>query len=75
MRRKSRPLKWYQKPFVIDSQAVEDRRVEVMDVHLVLDRSEPELVRGAVHVATPDSAAGHPHGETVVVVVATRERR
>src|SRR3954454_6411820 len=41
-----------------------------MDADLVLDGLEAELVGGAVDVAALDAAAGHPDGETVVVVVA-----
>ena len=44
--------------------------MEVVDVDRVLDGLEAELVGGAVDVAALDAAAGQPHGEAVVVVVA-----
>ena len=46
------------------------RRVQVVDVDLVLDGLEAELVGRAVDVAALDAAAGQPHREAVVVVVA-----
>ena len=55
---------------VVEAEEVEDRGVEVVDVDLVLDGLEAELVGGAVDVAALDAAAGQPHGEAVVVVVA-----
>ena len=56
--------------FVVEAQQVQDRGVQVVDVDLVLDRLEAELVGRAVDVAALDAAAGQPHGEAVVVVVA-----
>ena len=42
-------------------EQVQDRRVQVVDVDLVLDRGEAELVGRAVDVALLDPAAGQPH--------------
>ena len=47
--------------FVVEAEEVEDRGVQVVDVHLVLDGLEPEVVGGAVDVTPFDAAAGHPH--------------
>ena len=44
--------------------------VQIVEMDAVVDGFESEIVGGAVDVAAFDAAAGHPHGETVVVVVA-----
>src|SRR5262245_9858223 len=49
---------------------MEEGGVEVVDVDSVLDGLEAELVGGAVDGARFDTAAGEPHGEAPVVVVA-----
>ena len=61
--------------FVVEAQQVQDRGVQVVDVDLVFDGGEAEFVGGAVDVAALDAAAGQPHGEAVVVVVAAVEAR
>src|SRR5262249_24533403 len=60
---------------VVEAEEVEDRGVEVVDVDLVRDRGEAELVGGAVDVAAAGAAAGQPHRESVMVVVAAGEGR
>ena len=55
---------------VVEAQQVQDRRVQIVDVDLVLDGGEAELVGRAVDVPALDAAAGQPHREAVVVVVA-----
>jgi hypothetical protein len=55
--------------FVVEAEEVEDGGVEVVDVDLVLDRTEAEVVGGAVGEAAADAAAGQPGGEAPVVVV------
>src|SRR5262245_17192155 len=55
---------------VVEAQEVKDRRVQVVDVYLVLDNVEAQLVRGADGLAPLDPAPGQPHGEGVRVVVA-----
>ena len=59
------------KTFVIHPHQVQDRGVQVVDVHAAFDGAHAELVRGAVCKTALDAASGHPHGETVVVVVST----
>ena len=56
--------------FVVEAQQVQDRRVQIVDVDVVLDGREAELVGGAVDVAALHAAAGQPHREAVVIVVA-----
>ena len=57
--------------FVIEAEEVEHGGVEVVDVDLVFDGLEAEVISRAVNVAAFGSAASHPSGEAVVVVVAT----
>ena len=47
----------------VRAHKVQDRRVQVVDVDLVLDRREAELVGRAVGHAALDAAAGQPHRE------------
>src|SRR6185312_7819947 len=56
---------------VIETEAIENRRVEVMDVDLVLDDVEAEVVAFADRNAGLDAAPRHPHREGVRVMVAT----
>jgi hypothetical protein len=51
-------------------EQVEDRGVQVVDVHLVPDGVVAVVVGGAVGVAGLHAAAGQPHGVAVRVVVA-----
>src|SRR4051794_39836462 len=46
---------------VIEAEQVKDRRVEVVDVDLLLFGPEAEFVGGAVDVTALHAAAGHPH--------------
>ncbi len=55
---------------VIEPEQVEDRGVQVVDVHRVLDGLVAELVGLAVGDPGLHAAAGHPEGESLVVVVA-----
>jgi hypothetical protein len=57
--------------FVIEAEEPQDRGVEIVNVNLVLNRSETKFVGRAVDVATFDAAAGEPGGEAVMIVVAT----
>ena len=57
-------------PLVIHAQEMQDRRVQVVDLDLVFDGVITVVVGGAVDRAALDSAAGHPHGEAIGVVVA-----
>ena len=44
-------------PFVVESEKMESRGMQIMHVRAFLDRFEPELVRGAVGHTTLDAAA------------------
>ena len=64
------PLEFECKPRVIDAHAVQDGRVEIVQVDRILDRAIAEIVGLAVDGAGLGAAAGHPHRETTRVVVA-----
>jgi hypothetical protein len=55
---------------VIEAHHVQDGRVQVVNVHLVLHGVPVEFGGGAVDVARSRAAAGHPQGETEKVVFA-----
>ncbi len=55
---------------VVEAEEVEDRGVQVVDVHAVLLGAEADGVGGAEEGAALDAAAGEPGGEAVGVVVA-----
>src|SRR5262249_27051733 len=57
-------------PLVVQTHEMKNGRVQVVDVDAVLDGTEAELVRRPVGHAALDAAAGHPHREAPVVVVA-----
>ena len=56
--------------FVIDTKLVQDGGVEVVDVDFVLGGVVAKLICGTVGDAGFHAPSGHPHGETVRVVVA-----
>ena len=64
---------------VIEAQQMEHRRVEIINLALVLDGEVTDLVRGAVGGAAFHAAAGEPQAEAERIVVASvaalRERR
>ena len=54
---------------VVEPKQVQNSRVQIVDMHLLINRGEAEFVRGAVHISTARSTAGQPNGEAVMVVV------
>ena len=58
-------------PFVIESHEMENRRMQVMDVDLVVLGIPAELVGGSVNRSPPDTTSGQSHGETEGVVLTT----
>lgn len=56
---------------VIESEQMQDRGVEVVDMDWVLDSVEPKVIGFAVDPAFFQSTAGHPNAEGSVVVVST----
>ena len=59
------------KPCVIEAEQVQDRGVQVMDMHRFFDGLVAEIVGRAVDHASLDAAAGQPDGKAPVIVVAT----
>ena len=57
-------------PGVIQPQQMQDRRMQVVDVHFFLGREITVVVGGPVDVASLHPSPGHPHRETAGVVVA-----
>ncbi len=55
----------------IEAEKLEDRGVDVGNIMTILDGVETQLVGGTVDDAPLDSATGQPHGEAVVMMVAT----
>src|SRR5262249_18752686 len=55
---------------VIEAQEPEDSGVQIVNVDRMLDGTEAEIVGGAMNLAALDAAAGQPHAEAIVVVVA-----
>ncbi len=55
---------------VVETEQVEDGRVEVVDVDFVFGRIEAEVIRLAEGEAGFRSAAGQPHREAIRMVVA-----
>ena len=55
---------------VVETEEVEERRMEVVDVHSILDRCPSELVRFPYNVTALYAAACHPQAESEWVMVA-----
>src|SRR5689334_2607247 len=64
------PLEFECESLVIDSQAVEKRGVEVVDVGGFVDDVVAEVVGLAVHLAPPDASPRQPHAEVAGMVIA-----
>ena len=57
--------------FMVESQQMQHRCVQVVDVHLVDDSLKAKFVGFPVGHTTFDSTTGHPHCEAVMIVVST----
>src|SRR5262249_50225411 len=57
-------------PGVIEAEQMQDRRLQIVDVDLVLDHFEAKLIGLAVAVAAARAAAGQPTREAIGIVVA-----
>ena len=57
--------------FVIDAEAMENRGLEVVDVHGILQGIEAEIIRATESHTGLDTAAGHPDREGLAVMVAS----
>ena len=57
--------------FMVDAQAVENRRIQIVNVHGILRDVVTEIVGFTVDNSGFDSATGHPFGVTPRMVIAT----
>lgn len=55
---------------MVEAEEVEDRGLEVVDMHLIFEDIEAEIVGFADYLTGFDTAAGEPDGVAVWVVVA-----
>src|SRR5688572_26412924 len=53
------------------SQQMQNGRMQIVNVHAIFHSVVAELVGGAIRDAAFDSAAGHPHGVAIRIVVAS----
>ena len=56
--------------YVIQAQAPEDGRMDIVDMQRALDGAQADVVGAADHLALGDAATGHEHGKAPRVVVA-----
>ena len=56
--------------FVVEAQQVKNRGVEIVDVDFLFGGGKTEFIGSAMDVSSFHTAAGHPHCEAVIVVVA-----
>ena len=57
--------------FVVEAQQMQNRGMQVVHVNSLFDRIPAEFISGTVYIAALDATASQPHGETIVVVIAT----
>jgi hypothetical protein len=55
---------------MVDSQTMQDRRVQIMDVHGILGDVVAELVGYPMRIPAPDATSGSPKREAARVMVA-----
>ncbi len=58
-------------PFVIEAQQVQDRRMDIVDVRLLLGGPQAHSVSCPDDLPALDAAAGEPHGKAVRIMVAS----
>ena len=61
-------------PLMIDSQLVQNCRMQIVYVHPILDRLISEWVTLAINLSLPESTPCHAAGERIGVVIATEQR-
>src|SRR5882672_10706008 len=55
---------------MVESEEMKNCGVKIVDMHRVLGGLEPEFIGGAMNMSAADSSSCHPHGETVMIVIA-----
>src|SRR5581483_4917575 len=58
-------------PCMIEPQAMQNRCLEIMDVHFIFDNIEAEVVGFTDRLAALYSAAGHPHTKCQRMMIAS----
>jgi hypothetical protein len=56
---------------VVEAEQMQDRGVEIVDVHGVLNRIEPKFIGATMHMAFLQTATCHPYAEGPIVVIAS----
>ena len=69
------PLKAECQSLVINSQASQDRGVQIVYVDRILNDVVAVVIRRAIADTGLESAAGDPHGKTAAVMIATVRKR
>ena len=64
------PLEPIGQPGMVQTEQVENRRVQIVNVDFVFDGVKSQFICFAVNEARLDTAAGEPHGVTVWMMVA-----
>src|SRR5690242_2211761 len=62
-------LKTERKLFVIEAQQVEDRCLEIIDIHFISGDRETEFIRFTISDAFFDSSPGEKNGKTIRVMI------
>ena len=55
--------------FMVEAHAVQDRRIQIVNVHRILNDVVSVVVSLTEHMPATDAAAGKPHGDASTVVV------
>ena len=56
---------------VVQTDQVQDRGMQIMDMQAVFDRMQSDLIGATDRLTASDSATGHPHRKAVGIVVAS----
>ncbi len=56
---------------VVEAHQVQNRRVEIVNMHSLIHCGEAEVIAGTVHGAAFHPPARQPNGEAMIVVVST----
>ena len=64
------PLEAVREAFMVDTHAMQDGRVDIVDRHRFVDGIVAKIVGLSVDVATANTATGHPHAEISRMMIA-----
>src|SRR6187455_3360700 len=57
-------------PRMIEPQQMQQRRVQVVDMHRLLRGFESKFIGGAMDISAAHAAAGKPHSKSMVIMIA-----